>query len=151
MSHRDLATIEDSVAAFHRYYFQHRAWEHIQQQAGVYIERSSAHTLKTIHYMEGTCRIQDIADRMNIEAPSVTRRVQQLEADGLVRRSPDQQDGRAIRVHITARGKALLARLQKAKQAHLAAALEGWDTKDLQAFAQLLERFVHDIARTTQE
>lgn len=151
MSQQDLSAIEDSLAAFHRYYFQHRAWEHVQQQAGVYIERSSALTLKTIHHLSGACRIQDIADQMNIEAPSITRRVQQLEADGLVRRSPDREDGRAIRVNITPRGKALLLKLQKAKQAHLAAALADWSTQDKHAFEQLLARFVTDFAHVLQD
>lgn len=47
----------------------------------------------------------EIADRLVTRSPDVTRIVDRLEQRGLVRRSPDPVDARAVRVHITDAGR----------------------------------------------
>jgi DNA-binding MarR family transcriptional regulator len=52
-------------------------------------------------------RIGEIGARARLSKQSMTRLVAQCEADGLVRRQRDGEDGRAIRVELTARGRRL--------------------------------------------
>jgi len=54
---------------------------------------------------------QELARAMGIEGPTLTRHLDQLEAAGLVRRTPDPDDRRAVQVEPTAAGLALHAKL----------------------------------------
>jgi DNA-binding MarR family transcriptional regulator len=54
--------------------------------------------------LDGT-RITQIARRMGVTKQAVNQAVGEIEAMGLVRRSPDPSDGRAKLVHFTARGR----------------------------------------------
>jgi DNA-binding MarR family transcriptional regulator len=56
-------------------------------------------------------KITDIADRMIHRDPDVTRLVDRLVKQGLVRRERDTEDRRVVLVEITGAGLALLARL----------------------------------------
>jgi DNA-binding MarR family transcriptional regulator len=53
----------------------------------------------------------EVAERLITRSPDVTRLVDRLEKRGLVRRSADPADRRAVRVHITEAGLARLAPL----------------------------------------
>lgn len=49
----------------------------------------------------------ELAHLMNVEAPTITKMLQRMEAANLVERRPDPDDGRVTRVYLTAQGKAL--------------------------------------------
>jgi DNA-binding MarR family transcriptional regulator len=53
-------------------------------------------------------RLSDLADRLGITKQSVGQVVDDLEADGFVRRNPDPDDGRAKRIVIGPRGREAL-------------------------------------------
>ena len=57
--------------------------------------------------LEGT-RITDIADRLGISKQAVSQLVDDLEAHGVLARTPDPEDARARRVVFTERGRAAL-------------------------------------------
>jgi DNA-binding MarR family transcriptional regulator len=48
-----------------------------------------------------------IATRIGVEAPTVTRAVQRMTTSGLVRSDPDERDGRRVRVWLTRKGERL--------------------------------------------
>ena len=56
----------------------------------------------------GPCRLGDLAAREGVAAPTMTRIVAVLEEGGLVRRTADPQDGRAVLVAATRSGTALV-------------------------------------------
>ncbi|MFC0082742.1 MarR family winged helix-turn-helix transcriptional regulator [Aciditerrimonas ferrireducens] len=58
----------------------------------------------------GPQRLTQLAQLEGVAQPSMTALVSRLEEEGLVARSPDPADGRAVLVAITAAGEALLAR-----------------------------------------
>src|SRR4051794_34088360 len=57
----------------------------------------------------GPIALRDLAAAEQVRPPSMTRTVQELEADGLVVRQADASDRRVVRVRATPRGKHLLA------------------------------------------
>ena len=55
-------------------------------------------------------RMQDLGERVVLSRSRVSRLVDELEAEGLVERLPDPDDGRACLAHLTASGRAALRR-----------------------------------------
>ena len=52
-------------------------------------------------------RQAELAERLAVEPPTVTRMVRRLERSGLIERRPDPDDGRVVRIHPTARSRML--------------------------------------------
>ncbi|MDI2125358.1 MarR family transcriptional regulator [Yinghuangia seranimata] len=73
--------------------------------AGVTLSRGKL--LKVVAH-RGPCRMGGIAERLGIGPRSVTEAVDALERDGLVTRTPDPADRRAVLVSITDRGAEVL-------------------------------------------
>jgi DNA-binding MarR family transcriptional regulator len=145
----DLEAIEAGLIALHKTNVQHRAWDDIQMRAGVTIDRASALLLKVVAQCDGPhCRMHDIARVLGIEAPSVTRTVQELEQAGLIKRRPDPEDKRASHVSLTKKGGQQLAKLQKARRERLSQALKQWSISERRQLAELLQRLAKDISET---
>ena len=64
----------------------------------------SAHLVMFMLSCSGAIRLSDLAARMEIDASTASRHVRALEQAGLLRRSPDPDDGRAFRVELTDAG-----------------------------------------------
>ena len=65
----------------------------------------------------------ELAAIEQVKPPTMTRLVSALEAQGLVTRDPDTDDGRVIRIRATAKGRTLLARGRAARVEALATEL----------------------------
>ncbi|MFN8520216.1 MAG: MarR family transcriptional regulator [Chloroflexota bacterium] len=90
-----------------------------EQVTGIRPARLSAlATLST----DGPTTLGGLARRERVTAPSMTRLVHALEADGLVERVPSATDGREVGVRITPAGERLLADRGNSR----AAAVAGW-------------------------
>jgi DNA-binding MarR family transcriptional regulator len=83
-------------------------------------------------------KISDIAERMVNRDPDVTRLVDRLIKQGLVRRERDTEDRRVVLVEITPAGLALLARLDAPVLEYLEAAMAGLKPPQLRALDTLL-------------
>jgi len=68
----------------------------------------------------GPLRLGDVAVAEGVSAPTMTRLVRALEADGLVRRTPDPIDSRAVQLAATAKGRRLLERGRRRRTERLA-------------------------------
>ncbi|MCD9625562.1 MarR family winged helix-turn-helix transcriptional regulator [Rhabdothermincola salaria] len=55
----------------------------------------------------------NLAAALGVEPPTVTKMLQRMEASGLVDRRPDATDRRAIRVHLTPKGRKLKTKVDK--------------------------------------
>ncbi|HEY6530778.1 MAG TPA: MarR family winged helix-turn-helix transcriptional regulator [Acidimicrobiales bacterium] len=55
----------------------------------------------------------NLAEALGVEPPTVTKMLQRMEAAELVSRRPDVSDRRAIRVHLTPKGRRLRGRVEK--------------------------------------
>ncbi len=88
----------------------------------------------------------EIANRMVTRDSDLTRLLGGLEKRGLVERQRAADDGRRVDNRITAKGRALLKRLDEPVQQAIRAQLRGTGRRKLEALADLLEE-VRRIAR----
>ena len=56
------------------------------------------------------CLQKEVAEALGLKLPAVTGLVGRMEASGLLRKQPCPQDGRASRLQLTPRGRALLGK-----------------------------------------
>lgn len=86
-------------------------------------------------------RMAELADRVLLSRSGVTRLVDRLQAEGLVRREPSPHDARGTYTVLTADG---LARLRRAAPVHLAGIRRHWLARfsddELRTLGELLER-----------
>ena len=104
-------------------------------------------TVPVLHILScaGSIRLSDLAQRMQLDASTVSRHARQLEERGLISRTTDPEDRRAARVQITELGsKALAASFEHRKQM-IGRVLEAWPLQDLQTLERLASRFVVDL------
>ena len=149
---KEIEAIETALADLHKAMYQHRAWEEIRQQTGISLDRASATLLKTVaHCQDGHCRMQDVARILGIEAPSVSRTVQELEQANFIERIQDTEDRRAFNLTLTTAGKAELHKLHKARRARLTKLFASWSTQDRHDLARLLSKFGTDLASSYAE
>ncbi|HEX6435430.1 MAG TPA: MarR family transcriptional regulator, partial [Gemmatimonadales bacterium] len=85
-------------------------------------------------------KISEIADRMVNRDPDVTRLVDRLIKQGLVRRERDTDDRRVVLVEITGAGLAMLARLDEPSLEATAAAMAGLRPEQLRTLDTLLNK-----------
>ena len=124
-----------------------RLHERLLRAAGIRLDRAGASLLAKLDGHGGEPpRVTALAERLSVDTPTVTRKLQQLERLGLVIRSDDPDDKRAHRIRLTPRGRSTIARLGTARRAWLDHLLEGWSDEDRSTFARLLERFTTRLA-----
>lgn len=125
---------------------QVRAHEQLLRAAGVRLDRAGAALLYKLRLHGGdSFRVTSLAALLGVDAPTVTRKVQQLERLGYVARAADPDDRRASRIHLTQSGEATLDRILVAHRERLERLFEHWADDDVRAFATLLERFSDSI------
>jgi DNA-binding MarR family transcriptional regulator len=130
-----LATIAQAV-------HQVKLHERILGAAGVRLDRAGASLLSKLSVCDtGSLRVTSLADRLGVDTPTVTRKVQQLERLGLVARTDDPEDRRAHRIRLTPAGRRAVARLTTARREWIDTLLAGWTSGDVERFSSLLGRF----------
>lgn len=90
-------------------------------------------------------RIGTIADLSGGEQPAVSRVIDQMERDGLVKRRPSLNDSRAVEVWITQRGRAIYAELMPEAKAFVARMLRTLSDTESKQMNDLLERLFSDL------
>ncbi len=93
--------------------------------------------------MDG-CRIGTIADLSGHGQPVISRIIDQMERDGLVKRQPGEK-GRAVEVWFTARGRTLYKELLPEAIALANWILRDFSEREAQATARNVERLVESI------
>ena len=93
----------------------------------------------------GARTLGELAAAEQVRPPTMTRLVQALEQDGLVRRERDASDARVVRIHATARGRRLLHEGRTRRVAALAGDLAGLTAAEREVLGEavsILERVV---------
>ena len=113
------------------------------ERSGLSAPRLSA---LSVVVFRGPLTLSELAAAEQVRPPTITRLVQQLERDGLLRRLPDPADRRVTRVSATAAGRRLLAAGRARRVRRLAAdigRLNASDRTALRRAVDVLWRLTH--------
>ncbi|HTE54626.1 MAG TPA: MarR family winged helix-turn-helix transcriptional regulator [Kofleriaceae bacterium] len=91
--------------------------------------------------------VGEVGVRLGIDQSRASRLVSAAVAGRLVARSVSQADARRSSLVLTERGKRLLDEIRQARVALFRRATANWSRRDVDAFAQLLARFIGEIDR----
>jgi DNA-binding MarR family transcriptional regulator len=148
---RSIDQIEAALQVVARSMTQARLHERLLQTAGVRLDRAGGALLYKLYVNRDSLRVTTLADLLGVDAPTVTRKVQQLEQEGYVTRHSDPDDRRATRIELSSTGRRTLQRVLDARRAWIASLFEGWDRAELVAFASALGRFSTTLEGETAE
>ena len=93
----------------------------------------------------GPVRHTELAERVQLDASTVSRHVRHLEERGLTRTRHDDKDGRVRLVELVPAGRQVLDAMLEARHGILAEVLTSWPEQDRQALLDLLTRFERDL------
>ncbi|MFF2552405.1 MarR family winged helix-turn-helix transcriptional regulator [Nocardia sp. NPDC058058] len=119
-----------------------RRHDYAMVKCGVTMDRASVPLLRVLADADEPMRLGELATRLDVEAPHVSRQIQRLEKAGYVERTPDPADGRAQRVRPTPEGRRAVDAVRDVLRNWMAEALADWSTEDLKALAVLNHRMV---------
>jgi DNA-binding MarR family transcriptional regulator len=97
----------------------------------------------------GPQRVSAIAAATGLLGSHVSRELRGLERQGLVARTADRADGRAVVVSVTPAGRTAYRRLKESSVAAADTALAGWRADELATLARLLDRMADDFTGPT--
>ena len=80
----------------------------------------------------------EVAKRLDLATPTVTRAATRMEAAGLLRRAPHPSDARLVRLCLTAKGRALESTIADEMRRLTARALDGLDATERKALIAAL-------------
>ncbi|HEY7145543.1 MAG TPA: MarR family transcriptional regulator [Streptosporangiaceae bacterium] len=140
-----IGEIESALYALGRCLRQGKLHEFLLAQARIDVDQAGLAILYVLHEEGASLRLTDLAERLRIDAPAVTRKAQHLERCGLVSRARDTEDGRACRLQLSSQGVAAISQFLAARRAWLSSVLEGWSESDQSDLARLLRQFTTEI------
>ncbi|MCO6007833.1 MarR family transcriptional regulator [Actinoallomurus purpureus] len=147
----DMAELERALTRISHMLTRAKQHDRTVEEAGVAVDRASAPLLRALADASGPLRLGELAERLAVEAPHVTRQVQRLERTGFVERVPDPDDRRAQRVRITARGADAVECIRAVGRRWMSEALTEWSDEDRHSLAALCHRMVDDFERSEAE
>ncbi|MGH7239821.1 MAG: MarR family transcriptional regulator, partial [Candidatus Saccharimonadales bacterium] len=97
ITNQDIDDLQLSMRQLFQSIKQHRYWTSISSTSTTMLDRPSAAILMMLS-SNGTKprHIHDMANALRVESPSITRKTQELESAGLIRRLSNQDDRRAL-------------------------------------------------------
>ncbi|GAB3921137.1 MarR family transcriptional regulator [Microlunatus endophyticus] len=126
-----------------------RLMEHALEASGLNLDRPAMGVLISLRMSDEPLRIGEIARRMEVAGPHVTRLVHELERRELARRIADPDDKRARRVELTPAGTEAVNGYLRDIFGWFAEALVDWSPADLQTLGTLLNRLLDDLTAHT--
>jgi DNA-binding MarR family transcriptional regulator len=82
----------------------------------------------------------ELADRLGVEPPTITRTIRRMESCGFVERRPDPMDARSLRVHLTDKGRALEGPVARVWEEVEEKTLQGMSSEETLVLQRLLAR-----------
>jgi DNA-binding MarR family transcriptional regulator len=122
------------------------ALSHSLAESGVYAGQDGVILMLS---QEGSMTPGQIAHRLGVKAPTMTRTIGRMEAHGFVERSDDEDDGRLTRVKLTEAGQLSVERISSSLAECGARAVDGLSPKEIRTVVKLLKaidaNLQHDI------
>ena len=142
LSIQDMDQLDVALASCLRILKQPIYWEKITRFANTTIDRPSATILAIL--AKGPYQFQELVSRLGVEAPSVSRKVHQLEDQGLILRKPTA-DKRVHELYLSAQGRSLADRLCAARHRLLGEITSTWTARQQKELIESLEHFSNDL------
>lgn len=139
-----IAAIESALYSLARRLKQARLHGYLARQSGDGIDQAGLAVLYVLHGEDGM-RVTDVAARLGIDTPAVTRKAQYLERLGLVGRTRDAADARASRLQLTPEGSRAIEQFLQARHGWLSTLLADWSGAERSEFARLAARLADGI------
>ncbi len=114
---------------------------------GVDLDRSGYGILSRIAD-RGPQRLSALAQTFGLDPSTITRQVQALEGNGLLRRDRDPKDRRASLLELTEAGHEVLGSTRRLRIQRLRDAMAHWSSEERRTFGRLLEDFNEAVGRT---
>ncbi|MBX6769152.1 MAG: MarR family transcriptional regulator [Actinomadura rubrobrunea] len=147
----DIVEIERALTWVAHLLTRHRQHDRTVAAAGVPVDRAAVPLLRLLDDSAEPLRPSELAARLNVEAPHVTRLVQRLEKVGYVDRVPDARDRRAQRVRLRAEGRHAVECIRTARRRWMHEALASWSEEERRQLAELVNRMVDDLLAHSAE
>lgn len=122
-----------------------RLAERAAEEAGLNLDRPALGVLITLRMAGTPLRVGEIAQRMQVVGPHVTRQVQALERRGLVQRVADPDDRRASLIEPTPAGTEAGDRYTATMVSWFSEAIRDWPDSDRRDLARLLGKLADDV------
>ncbi|MEU3709137.1 MarR family winged helix-turn-helix transcriptional regulator [Streptomyces catenulae] len=98
---------------------------------------------------EGPMGVKALAAGMGIDSSTVTRQVAPLVESGLVNRATHPEDGRAVVLQLSERGRTRLGEVRASRRALMELVTDEWTEEERAVFCTLLTRFNVSLAAIT--
>ena len=96
-------------------------------------------------YEEDGLTQAELGARVQIEQPTIAKTLQRMERDGLVRRTPDPDDRRRARIHLTPKARALEPALAAAARGINARAVDGLTRDEAEQLMGIVARVIGNL------
>jgi DNA-binding MarR family transcriptional regulator len=140
--------IERSLEQLFRLNASRKVHQRRAAAAGVVISQPGFQLLRRIQEEDGI-QIGELARLTEMDPAATGRQIGQLEAEGLVTRNKDSDDGRAVLVRVTPAGAEVRRRLSLVAERHMSDVLSDWSDTDQRRLADLLPRLVDGLRQVS--
>ncbi|MEY9931523.1 DNA-binding MarR family transcriptional regulator [Catenulispora sp. GP43] len=120
-------------------------YEQAAEAAQVTLDRPAMTVLVILDAAKRPLRVGEIAARMQVVGPHVTRQLNNLEKRRMIKRVPDPDDQRARLIALTPAAEALVERYTTVVNGWFAAALTDWPADDRVELLRLIGRLTNDL------
>jgi DNA-binding MarR family transcriptional regulator len=142
----DLSRIGEAFNQVFRASHAARLHERALARAGADVDRTGFLLLSRLGGEEGV-RVSDLAAEMGLDASTISRKVHELEAAGLVARAEHPADRRSAVLTLTKDGRTVAARIKRERARLMESVLADWPESERGRLAELLEQLATDIRR----
>lgn len=124
-------------------------FHHAIHAAAHHDEHADRGALKLLAYINAhrIQRLSELPKEFPLDLSTISRHCAALTRDGLLDRSDDPTDRRAVLMKVTKAGHEELERLRLEKAALLKDAIADWSSEDIENFARLLDRMSEDFGK----
>jgi DNA-binding MarR family transcriptional regulator len=142
----DLQILENAMRLFFRAFKSPAYWEQVGGHSKITIDRLAAAILQVLTFKQvESSSVQDLANFLRVEAPSITRKTQELEGVGLLVRAHNQSDKRVTHLVVTEKGKKVAEMIIGAQKETIKNTFKLWSKEDKHNLIALFDKFSQDF------
>jgi len=144
----DLEQLEAAINNLVRLIKRPIYWEKMQNEANIKIDRLSASILSVLY--QKNCVFQTLVEKVGIEAPSVSRKVHELENHGLIIRKSNT-DARVHDLYLSHEGQVTAQKIIKAKRTIMSRVLSSWSESEKKQLINVISKLSEDMSHQFEE